>query len=314
MKLTEKLMSAQEAQLTKPYIKQLLTSIEERVPVLMRDGNSYLLIKTKEVMELAQSKDPLSLLKIGSQFVPFFQDKDGKIFKWSDIEKSPFSGKTLADAIAKENIALSGLDTELRKAQLAEQSETIHLKVGNHVYQVAGIESTPGTPKSDFHFIDQSGKEVVWISHKDGSKATHFGQWGGVSPSAEPKIATHPEVQSFAEALIAKVGTEMPKGITFGRKISDNKIKQMSVFGNMFGGAFGRQNVQVALQGDPKLVKAGGVYTLDAVHVLLNGQPITGDYDPILIARYASDRTNFKIRFCRASVYPIGGRKITEWI
>ena len=56
--------------------------------------------------------------------------------------------------------------------------------------------STPGTPKSDFHFLDLEGKEIVWMSHKDGSKASDFQQWGGISKNV-PNTHNHKETKEF---------------------------------------------------------------------------------------------------------------------
>ena len=48
-------------------------------------------------------------------------------------------------------------------------SDFVNLKFGKNFYQVVNVESTPGTPKSDFHFRDVAGRMVGFVSHKDGA-------------------------------------------------------------------------------------------------------------------------------------------------
>ena len=51
-------------------------------------------------------------------------------------------------------------------------SDAVTLKIGKNYYRVIAVESTPGTPKSDFHFRDIEGRMVGFVSHKDGLSAT----------------------------------------------------------------------------------------------------------------------------------------------
>ena len=169
-------------------------------------------------------------------------------------------------------------------------------------------------------------------SHKAGTTAKSFQQWGGVSEKVEPKIAAHKEVKKFGEDLLLLCDSveskNLPQGTSVMRKIEDEDLKKMAVYGNEYqSGKLGRQNVAYVLQGSIVFSKVGSVtkdsYSLplyeikpdkscgSSMHV--NGEDITGDYEPVLSATYRGDsRKSFGINHCRATIYPINGRKFTE--
>jgi len=186
-------------------------------------------------------------------------------------------------------------------------------------YTIAGAETTPGTPKSDFHLLDPNGKETVWISHKDGTTPRHFQQWSGVTRQAGDKIFNHPEVQKFGQDLKQYLQDEfgvsnMVERQTFARKIQDINLQMYAVYGPDYGKKFGRNNVTIVLQGPIKLVNVGNFYQLESNHTLINGQKITGPYEPVLIARPSSGRQNLGVRGARIMIAPVEGRRITAWI
>jgi hypothetical protein len=239
---------------------------------------------------------------------------DGKTHKFNELKKtSQFGGKGEGSGTAKEDKELKSLNDQLDAAKLHSISPTIPIKVGSKVYQVAQAVSTPGTPKSDFHLVDANGKEVVWISHKDGSTAKDFQQWGGVSQRGEPEINKHKETQAFIKEMKDMFPKGIPSATTVYRKITDTKLKMLSVYGNKYGGPLGRQNVSMLLQGPVKLVKQGSIYKLDSNHVHYNGQSVDGQgYDPVLMATYKGDRNNEGIIGARLSISPEKSRKGTE--
>ena len=49
-------------------------------------------------------------------------------------------------------------------------------------------------------------------------------------------------------------------------------------------------------------------------NVHLNGDELKGDFEPILTSIYKGDRDQFGIKGARFSIYPLGGRKINEFI
>ena len=204
-----------------------------------------------------------------------------------------------------------------RLEQIKEQigSDYVNLQVGKNKYQVVAVESTPGTPKSDFHFRDRNGNMVGFVSHKDGSSPTAIQQWGGVTQRAEPMLAAHPETVAFVQTCQAKFGNQMPRATTVARRIKDNRLKMQAVYGNGFGGPPSIQNVDVLLQGSVSLTKVGNNYKLVAsAQTHNNGDPVGGGYEPVFMCMYKGDRDNYGIKGARMAISGKGGRSIKEYV
>ena len=238
--------------------------------------------------------------------------EDGNEYKLSDLEKSAeFGGKGAGSGTLKEDIELQSLIKQLNDIRKKQKTGTVPIKVGGKTFNVADAITTPGTPKSDFHLVDDNGKEVVWISHKDGRTAKDFQQWGGISKRSEPTIFSHPETQSFIDDLKKTYPDGLPRRTTLYRKIKDDKLKNFSVYGNQYGNDEGRQNVSILIQGPVKLQKSGNVYKFVSNHVHYNGEKMTGDFEPVLTAIYKGDRSDAGVKGTRIVIMPIAGRKMT---
>lgn len=209
-----------------------------------------------------------------------------------------------------EEKAIRDLHSAITAAQISNGGP-ITIRVGKRtIKDVAGVEKTNGTPKSDFHLVNSTGKPVCFISHKKGSKPNDFQQWGGMT---EKEIANHKEVIAFAAECQSKFGDKMPAGTSVYKKIQDKKLKGMSVFGVNFGSQPGINNVDVLLQGDPGVKETSpGIFVLTANHVHYNGDIPGGGFDPVLTLIYKGDRTNLGVKGGRASIYPIAGRKMID--
>jgi hypothetical protein len=237
---------------------------------------------------------------------------DGKLYKMSDIGKSQeFGGKGSGASTVKEDQELKSLRDQLNKIKSDISMPNVPIKIGTKVYKVYDVESTPGTPKSDFHLLDSNAREIVWISHKDGKGPKDFQQWGGISQRSEPDIFRHPEVQAFIKDLKEKYPDGLPRATTLYRKIKDNKLKKMSVYGNKYGQNLGRQNVSIMIQGPVKLKMSGSSYEFVSNHVHLNGEDMTGGFEPVLTAIYKGDRSDAGVKGTRIVIMPIEGRKMT---
>jgi len=241
-----------------------------------------------------------------------FGDDKGSVWKLTDFVKtSEFGGKGTGSGTLKEDAALKDLNDQIKAALVKEGRAEIMVKIGNKLYPCAMAVSTPGTPKSDFHLVDTNGKEVVWISHKDGSRAKDFQQWGGLSRSKEPKLANHPETKAFIEELLKIYPNGLPNATTIARGIKDKKLKMLSVYGNEYGQPFSRQNTTLMLKGQVKLNKVSNYYTITATHTHVNGEEMKGDYEPIFMAIYKGDRSDFGVKGTRIVIAPAGSRKIS---
>lgn len=213
---------------------------------------------------------------------------------------------------AKEDAQLRSLQQQIEDALTEDDVIEIQIKIGGRLYNVAGAATTPGTPKSDFHLLDAKGNQVVWISHKDGSKPSDFQQWSGMSQRSEPEIYNHPESRKFIDDVKKITGSVMPRETTLSRVIKNSKLVNMAVYGNKFGSAFGIQNVTILLQGPVKLVKRKDFYELQSNHTSTNGESMTNGYEPSFMAIYKGDRSNFDVKGARFAIQPKASRKSKE--
>lgn len=213
---------------------------------------------------------------------------------------------------AKEDAQLASLQKQIEDTLSKDNLVALPIKIGKTIYNVAGAATTPGTPKSDFHLLDVDGKEIVWISHKDGSTAKDFQQWSGISKRSEPTIATHPETEKFVSDVKDKTGNKMPRATTYARDTDDQRLDNMAIYGKNYGKSLGRQNVTLLLQGPIKLVKNKNYYELKSNHTSVNGDKISGGYSPVFMAMYKGDRSNYGVKGARFAIQPKKSRKATK--
>lgn len=285
----------------------------------IRSNKEFTLVENKGKVKLSKKLvseiktiNDLSKFKEGQSII--LPTEKGSSVKLTEIYKdSVFSGRTQATT-AKEDAEVISLNEQLDKIKDKLGVDFITLKVGKEKYQVSLCESTPGTPKCDFHFKGPSGYGGH-ISHKAGNGPRGFQQWSGTSQRVEPSIFSHPETQDFINSLKSKYPNGMPSGTTVGRKIKDDKLKNLAVYGNGYGGRKGENNVDTTMQGNLNIVKNGNLYVLKASnHENINGQKVTGSYEPIFLAVYKGDRSDHGIKGARITINPLGGRTVKEFI
>lgn len=264
---------------------------------------------------LEYSADVLEQLE-SNQIPCVFKDVDGNDIRLSELQKTPeFGGKYRGCSTLAEDIALKTLQDQLDSIKTHEY-EDVEITVGNETVLANSVVSTPGTPKSDFHFVDSQQNEVAWISHKDGYSAGCFGQWGGISDRELESVyqeypEVYDEVTSFVEDVRDFVGNTMPRATTIARPISSKHLKMVAVYGKAYGGELGQQNVTAVLQGAVK-IQNGKLVASSCNHY--NSQELDQEYEPMLMAMYKGDRDQFGIKGARFSVYPAKGRKIHHQI
>lgn len=216
---------------------------------------------------------------------------DGKTYRFSDLAKTAeFGGRGSGRLL--EQMEISRLQTQLPST----------LEIDGSSYRVASVESTPGTPRSDFHFLDESGVEVIWCSHKAGSTPADFQQWSGMN---EPEIVINPEIVSFVDDVRNLFPEKIPRATTVARRIKDSDLQKQAVYGPRFGSETGRQNVSMVLQGNVSIVDN----RVAAYHIHMNGQALTGGFEPVMMAMYKGDRNNFGIEGARFAIQPLDSRK-----
>lgn len=295
----------------------------------MIDGNSL----AKTIQDLgfrikSQTKTSITVLVQGNRIEKMMELAE--VFKNlgaaidSGMKGSSIGGIRIGKVkiLIKQDGKTGGLDVEAKA--IADLEDAIHyalLLTGEpitikmkqkRVRGVVGVEKTPGTPKSDFHLVDENGKALLHISHKKGSKPNDYQQWGGVT---EPKIYKHREVQEFALLCKAKFGDRIPNGTSVYTEIKDKDLKLMQVFGvNYSSSSVDENRVDVLLQGDPGLQQlSNGDFELTAGgHVYYHGDIPDGGAEPVLAAIYKGDRDQFGIKGARFSIYTKAGRKLTH--
>ena len=217
---------------------------------------------------------------------------------------------------AKEDLQIRSVREQLEKIKEKIGSDFIKLKVGNNTYEVTEVESTPGTPKSDMNFIGKNGVRLGFCSLKDGATASAIQQWGGASVSREPLIAAHPEVVAFVKTAREMFPTEIPQGTTVAREITDPKLRMQGIYGSGYGGTIGANNVDVLLQGTVKInaINFTEYKITGSAMTHSNGSTLPPEYQPVLMAIYKGDRSDYGIKNARINLYSKSGRTKRQMI
>jgi len=217
-----------------------------------------------------------------------------QIFPKDFLKDASLGGKGAGSGTAAEDAALTAFRFELEAAIEAEKTAEIPMVVGGRKVMVANIESTPGTPKSDFHLVNAKGQEVAWLSHKDGTKASQFQQYGGITKDWQKHFSKNSDVINFINAVQNIRPDGLQRGDSFYRYVKDKKVALVAIWGPDYGGKRGRNNVDEFHQGTMRLKKTSGSYEIQSVHKAGNGAVGTpaasGDYTAIYVARFTSDR------------------------
>ena len=290
------------------------TRIASRGDFTLVESNGQKVKIDPTVANTLRSVDDLSQYQQGQSIILPTTMK-GQVRLTQLYKDSVFSGRS-QNTTAAEDAEVSSIRRKLEQIKNQLGSDFVNLQVGKNTYQVVNVESTPGTPKSDFHFRDVNGNMVGFVSHKDGSSATSIQQWGGITVKGEPMLAAHPETKAFVQTCQAMFGTQMPNATTVARKIKDNNLKMMAVYGNGYGGGPSIQNVDVLLQGTVNITRTGvGKYKLIASsQTHSNGDSIGGAYEPVFMCIYKGDRSNYGIKGARMVISGKGGRSIKQYV
>lgn len=291
-------------------IDVFLDKYKNEKPFSMKDGKQLAFHYDPSIAKIMQKRSQAAMRDV------LLLGKDGKQYRLSALGKDKdFGGKGSGFSTRDEDRELKSLNDQLDAIRSQIKTGVVKIKIGTKTYEAAAAVSTPGTPKSDFHLVDANGKEVVWISHKKGRSSKDISQWGGVSKRAEPDIYSHPETQKFANDVTERYPQGLPRAMTISRKIKDSKLKMMSMYGNQYGKALGRQNVSILIQGPVRLKKSGSVYVFDSNHIHINGESVDRtEFEPVFMAIYKGDRSDLGLKGTRVVISAQGGRKVKEEI
>lgn len=268
-----------------------LKKYETGEPFELLDGSFVTFTYNPDIYDAIQSRS--------SARITF--DADGQKYHFKNIAKNAeFGGGD--NNLTRENTQIETL------SEMIKSVGSISIESAGISYQVVDCVSTPGTPKSDFHFITENGDDCVWISHKHGTDATHFQQWGGVSERKEPGVHNHDEVQEFIHDVKQKYPDGLPNRTSVFRRIRDPALKMLSAYGNEYAtGIPGPQNVSFVVQGDVKINDS----KIAAYNVHQNGDELKYSFEPVLSAVYKGDRSDSGVANTRLGIIPLGSRTMT---
>ena len=236
-----------------------------------------------------------------------------KIKLTSLYKDSEFSNRTQNTTI-KQDLEVYSLSHKLEEIKKQTNKPYVDVRVSETIYRVVSVISSPFGYKSDFHFIDTNGNAVMHVSHKYGNSARDFQQWSGTSKRFQERIFEHPETVEFI-ATLQNLGSELPRASTVARRISDDLLKQLAIYGTDFGSEFGLNNVEAVLQGNLSLKNIGDCYMLIASHHGLRNPVVPSqNYEPVFLAVHKKDRSDHGIKNARITINPIGGRRIKQFI
>lgn len=218
-------------------------------------------------------------------------------------------GKGKGTTLKAENRVIENIKRQVEAILLDNEQDFFYIDINGTKIKVDDIETTKGTPKSDFSFT-YKGKPVIFLSHKDGKKPTDFQQYGGLTCKSGKSICKHEEVEKFVSDMKEKFPDGVKSRQTYYRKINSKELKLMSIYGADYGEQFGEDNVHAILQGKVVIENIGDdTYKIKAHHVMYNGELPEEDsgYDPMFYLRFSSSRGgNFGLKDGRFMIVPRG--------
>ena len=240
----------------------------------------------------------------------------GGVVRLSQLYKDSAFVTRTQNTTADEDFQIKSVREQLEKIKENIGSDFVRLRVGKNTYLVTEVEKTRGTPKSDMNFIGKNGIKVGFCSLKQGATAGAIQQWGGASVSREPLIAAHPEVVAFVKTAKEMFPTEIPQGTTVAREISDLKLRMQGIYGSGYGGSLGVNNVDVVMQGTVKINSISFTeYKITGSSMThSNGAMLPSEYQPVLMAIYKGDRSDYGIKNARINLYSKSGRTKRQMI
>jgi hypothetical protein len=276
--------------------------------------NADLLIKlNKSILNNISDINDLNKYKIGKSIQ--LPTENGDLIPLSYLYKdSDFSSRTQFTTI-KQDEQVANLEYKINEVKTVTKMNYVPIKVIDTIYNVSLVHDLGDKSKADFVLIDNNGEEVCFISHKHGIRPKDFQQWSGTSRRFQQEIFDHPETQSFISELKNRFNDVLPPATTVARKIKDDRLKKLAVFGNDFGNNFNKNNVSAVMQGKLELIKYDNYYELIGSHYTIkNGDiPLYG-YEPVFMAVHKKYRRDHWIKNCRVTINPLGSRKIKLFI
>ena len=233
------------------------------------------------------------------------------------LKTGDFGGKGAGSGVSAETLARNYFNDELNKILQKEGLSQIKLKINKRTVNCAVMEKTVGSyngkdPKADMTIMDNNGKPVAYISHKAGSSAKDYQQYGGVSDAALPPAYRGNEfIKKFMQDVRALRPDGLKSGDSFYRLINDDKLIRIMMYGPDYGGMPSINNVDEFHLGNMDLKGRGaGPYEIVSNHKGVNGYLPDGQFEAVLFIRFQSARGDARaagevVKNARVGVFPI---------
>ena len=299
-------------------VYRFIDKFKDSEPFEMIDGKQFIPTKVKiGGREFTQEDDREEIFSTfeetaGSIYLTGTVDGKEEIISSTSLKKTTeFGGKEKGSSTKIEDEELRSINSLIQKV---EGGNSIKVKIGDEVYEdIVSATTVPGTPKADFTLNNSKGDPVIFLSHKDGTTAKDFQQYGGVS-----ELKDYDEVLGFVNDVKSALQdpTQMERGSGFRRQVESEEIIVKSVYGVDFtpGKDFGINNVTALVQGGLKLEKSGDIYNLTSRHTILNPDLPQEDYAPAFYATFRKNRNQFGIKDIRFGIYTNAYRPRAEVI
>tara|TARA_R110000744_G_scaffold76051_3_gene150914 strand:- start:1998 stop:3011 length:1014 start_codon:yes stop_codon:yes gene_type:complete len=233
------------------------------------------------------------------------------------LKTGEFGGRGQGSGTNAEVQAMNYFNDNLNKILKQESVPYITLKInGRKVECMTMVQSTGkykgAEPKSDFSILDHKMNPVAFISHKAGTSAKSYQQYGGVSKQALPsKYENHPEIKKFMQDVKKLQPKGLESGQSFYRSIKDNNLIGLMKYGPEYGSKTSIHNVDEFHLGNMNLIGRGqGPYTIKAVESGTNGKMPKGQSEAVLFIRYQARRGDARaagevVPNARVGVFPL---------
>ena len=288
-------------------VEKFIEKYENREEFQLLNRKSVRLAFDEELLKVLKSKN-----QVDYRNLTFIDDSVGnRKYRFTDFLKNEEFGAVTnyysgTDTVEKQ---LFEINSNLFLIKSETNIDDVSIRIYNRDYNVS---SATRIDENKIALLNSSGEEVAWIFYKSGYSPTTFKKWIDMNV-----VSYQPEVQEFVNQVRSNTGNIMPRNTIFGKRIENNYLKNISIYGTDFTRPFrnlGRNNVSLVLQGNIKFRKSGKSYILTANHVRYNGDVEISEYEPIMIARFINDSDDFDIIGAKFEIVPRNSYSITDWL
>jgi hypothetical protein len=240
-------------------------------------------------------------------FKSSFVNSNDEIFRGNSFSGNSKLSKVIHFSLLACLLDSSRVLSEEDKSERAESEETLRttnqikdlidstgadyltIVMGEEEFKVDGFRQISGRPKADMAFTYKN-KDIIYVSHKLGSKPADFQQYGGFASdlgmenNSRTKFSSHlnsaarKEIKEFLEGIdliLEKKYKLLPNnglfdlsktaaGTNFSIPIKSKTIAEVCMFGKDFGKTFGLDNVHILIDGNIEFRRINaGIYELD---------------------------------------------------